>query len=411
MHKLFKSPSTSRRRSMSAAIMAVSTVAAVIAAPISVANADDKTISTLSGDHQKQQIVTGERVEITNANVADDIFAAGREVIFETVSAKNVIAAGMSLSLKGIIADDLIVAGGRMDVSGNIKDDVIAAVCPFCPVMGRLNLTNGMQIGDDARLAGRDIAVDGRIGGDLYAAAQQFRLSGEVVGNARIEADRIAIAPGARIGGDLLYTSQTKPEVSDGAVIAGQVRKVESQLPFAEGFPKNWIWYGVLAVIGFVLAILLLGAAVQLAMPGLLSNAVATVQTKPWSTLGRGLVLALVVPIAIALLMASVIGIPIGMVTAAGFIVLVAMAFVAIAFCIGLYVRRLFGRQDVPTGLGSRILWTSLGILILMVVGLIPFIGWAIGMLAMITGLGSVISQLGPVFRKANTAPAATQGT
>ncbi len=407
MHKLFKSPSPSRR-SLSAAVVAVLTVAAVVAAPISVANADDKTITTLSGDHQKQQFVTGERVEVTNANVADDIFAVGRNVIFDTVSAKTVIAAGMSLSFKDITADDLVVAGGQMDLSGNIKDDVVAAVCPFCPMGGRLHLTNDMQIGDDARLAGRDIAVDGRIGGDLYAAAQQFRLSGEVVGNARIEADRIVLAPGARIGGDLLYTSQTKPEVPDGAVIAGQVRQVESQLPFAEGLPESWIWYGVLAVTGFVVAILLLGAAVQLAVPGLLSNAVATVQAKPWSTLGRGLVFALVVPVAIALLMATVIGIPIGMVTAAGFVVLVALAFVAIAYCIGLYVRRLFGRQDVPTGLGSRILWTSLGILILLIVGLIPFIGWAIGVLAMIAGLGAVISQLGPVLRKPDTASVAT---
>lgn len=407
MHKLFKSPST-RHRILSAAVMTALTIAAVVAAPISVASAEDKAISTLSGDHQKQQFVTGERVEVTNANVADDIFALGGDVIFESVSAKGVIAAGRSLSLKGITADDLIVGGGRMDVSGDIKDDVIAAVCPFCPIMGRLHLTNGMQIGDDARLAGRDIAVDGRIGGDLYAAAQQFRLSGEVVGNARIEADRIALTPGARIGGDLLYTSQTKPEVADGAVIAGQVRQVESQLPFAEGLPESWIWYGVLAVIGFVLAILLLGVALQLVAPGLLSNAVATVQAKPWATLGRGLVLVLLVPIAIALLMASVIGIPIGMVTAAAFVVLVALAFVAIAYCIGLYVRRLFGRQDVPTGSGSRILWTSLGIFILLIIGLIPFIGWAIGVLAMIAGLGAVISQLGPVFSKPDTAPAAT---
>lgn len=407
MHKYFRSSSTSHRR-LSVAFMAALTVVAIVAAPISISRAEDEDISTLSGDHQKQQFVAGARVEITNANVADDIFAMGRNVIFDTVSAKNIFAGGMSLSLKTITADDLIAAGGQMDVSGNIKDDVIAAVCPFCPVMGRLHLTSDMQIGDDARLAGRDIAVNGRIGGDLYAAAQQFRLSGEVVGTARIEADRIALAPGARIGGDLLYTSETKPEVADDATIVGQVRQVESQLPFAEGFPESWIWYGVLAIIGFVVAILLLGAAVQLAMPGLLSNAVATVQTRPWSTLGRGLVVALLVPVAIALLMASVIGMPIGMVTAAAFVVLVAVAFVAIAYCIGLYVRQLFGGQGVPTGLGSRILWTSLGILILLIVGFIPFIGWAIGILAMIAGLGAVVSQLGPIFRKPATAPVAT---
>jgi len=227
MHKYFRSSSTSHRR-LSAAFMAALTIVAIVAAPISISRAEDEDISTLSGDHQKQQFVAGARVEITNANVADDIFAMGRNVIFDTVSAKNIFAGGMSLSLKTITADDLIAAGGQVDVSGNIKNDVIAAVCPFCPVMGRLHLTSDMQIGDDARLAGRDIAVNGHIGGDLYAAAQQFRLSGEVVGTARIEADRIALAPGARIGGDLLYTSETKPEVADDATIVGQVRQVES---------------------------------------------------------------------------------------------------------------------------------------------------------------------------------------
>jgi len=114
------------------------------------------------------------------------------------------------------------------------------------------------------------------------------------------------------------------------------------------------------------------------------------------------------VPIAVALLMGSVVGIPIGVVTAAGFVVLIALAFVAIAYCIGLYLRGLFRRQGVPPGAGSRILWTSLGVFILLILGAIPFIGWAIGMLATIAGLGAVIGQLGPIFRKPDSAPATT---
>lgn len=394
-----------RRLSLTAIVTTLLALTAVVAIPHSYADTDEKAtkIATLSGKHQKQQFLAGERVEVNSATVADDIFAAGQDILFDDVSAKYVIAVGGSLIFKDVTAEDMILAGGQMDLSGNVKDDIVAAVCPVCPFGGRLHLSGDTQIGDDARLVGRDVDVAATIGGDLYAAAQQFTLSGEIAGTARIEAERITFAPGGRIGGDLFYASPTKPEIPEG-VVAGQVRQVEMVTPFAGEVPKVSIWHGILAVLGVLLAILLLGAALQMAVPGLISNAAATARAKPWSTLGRGLVLALMVPAAVAFLMATVIGIPIGMVTMAGFVVLVALAFVAIAYCIGLYVRVLFSRQGIPEGSGSRILWTSLGIFILMIVGLIPFVGWVIGTLAMIAGLGAVISQFGPIFRKPDSA-------
>lgn len=384
-----------------AAVLAVLMTAAV--SP-SFADYDEKIakIVALTGDHQKQQFLAAQRVEINSATVADDIFAAGQDLRFGGVSAKYVFAAGASLIFTDMTAEDMTLAGGQIDLSGNVRDDIIAAVCPVCPIGGRLHLSRGTQIGDDARLAGRDVDVAATIGGDLYAAAQQFTLSGDVAGKARIEAERITFAPGARIGGDLIYASPTEPEVPEG-VVTGQIRRVEMIMPFPEELPKVSIWHGILAVFGVFLAILLLGAALQIAVPRLVSDAVATFQGKPWSTLGRGLILALILPAAVALLMASVIGIPIGMVAMAGFVVLVALAYVAIAYCIGLYVRVLFGAKDIPEGAGARILWTSLGIFILLILGLIPFIGSAIGMVAMIAGLGAIISQLGPIFRRPDT--------
>ena len=408
MQKFLKRSSTGRLR-VPVVVMALSGACLIASLSVLSALADNKAgkIATLSGEHQKQQFVVGERVEVTKVNVSDDIFVAGQDLIFETVSAKYVIAAGMSLFLKDVAADDLILAGGQMDLSGKVKDDVVAAACPFCPFGGRLHLTNTMQIGDDARLAGRDIIVDGRVGGDLYAAAQHFKLAGEVMGNAKIEAERIVLVPGARIGGDLLYTGSDKPEVPDGVVIAGQVRQVDSDLPFAKRTPRDWGWYGLLIVLGFLMALVLLGAMLQLAVPSLLSTAAATAVDKPWASLGRGLVVALLVPGAVALFMATIIGVPIGLVTMAAFVVLIALAFVSIAYCIGLFMRGLFGRKNTPSDFGSRFLWTAGGILILVVVGFIPFLGWAIGILAIIAGLGAAVSQLGPLFGRTGSMPAA----
>lgn len=409
MHEVFTRPSTRYPR-LFAVVIAMSSALIFATTPLSYGQGEDEAggFVTLTDDRQDQQFVAGERVEVSDANVSDDIFPAGQDVFFDAVSAKHVIAAGMSLSFKDITADDLILAGGQMDLSGTVRDDVVAAVCPFCPFGGRLHLADTMLIGDDARLAGRDISVDGGIGGDLYVAAQHFRLSGDVEGNARIEAERIVLVPGARIGGDLLYTSAATLDVPDNVTIVGQVRQVETALPFAEWAPEDWIWWGILFVVGILVALILLGVALQFAMPGLLSRAVSTVSEKPWASLGRGLVIAVLVPAVVALLMATIVGAPIGMVAMAGFVVLLALAFVAITFWIGRYARGLVSKTAAPSGYGSRILWTTLGILILVVVGLIPIVGWAAVMLAMIAGLGSVISQLSPLFRRADASPAET---
>jgi hypothetical protein len=106
--------------------------------------------------------------------------------------------------------------------------------------------------------------------------------------------------------------------------------------------------------------------------------------------------------------MVTVIGVPIGLVTMAAYFVLLTLAFVAISYRIGLFIRSFSSRKDIAISFGQRILWTTTGILTLTVVGLVPFVGWAFGLLAMIAGLGAVASQIGPLFRRTDSLPPAT---
>ena len=377
---------------------------------------------SLSGSYQEQQFLAGERVDVTNVTTEDDIFAAGRDLDFDTVVAEMIVAAGASLRFKDINvddlilaaggslsfddveADDLIAAGADLSFSGQLEDDVVAAVVPFSPIHGRLHLKEHSQIGDDARLAGREVVVDGCVGGNLYAVGQRVELAGQVGGDAAIEAERIVLKSGARIAGDLRYASPNELELRDGASIAGQIIQVEPRFPFDREAPEHPIWIAVLVMLGFFLALIVLGVALQLAIPGILIGSNATITTGLWGCLGRGLVLALLGPAVAALLMATFIGAPIGILIFAALVLLYAMAFVAISYSIGVYISRLFGKSETATGTGSRILWTCVGILLLVIIGMIPLIGWAFGVLAVICGLGAVISQLGPLFRRTSAA-------
>ena len=348
---------------------------------------------SLSGSHQDQQFLAGETVEVT-ADIADDVFAAARKVLFEGASAENALAAGFFVTVRETTVRDMMLAGGEIDFAGSVTDDLVAAVCPFCPMVGGLHLRRGSHIGDDARLAGRDIHVEARIDGALYAAATgRVTLSGEIGGNAEVLADRIVITPDARIGGDLLYSGTAKPEIPEGAIISGQVRELDVKLPEL-GDRESWIWFGIAAAVIFVLAIMFLGAVYQLVIPNVLSRAAVTAQEQPWSSLGRGVVVFLVTPAVAALLLATIIGIPLAMVIIAIFFVLLTLAFVSVAYCIGLFLRSRFGRGATLPSWTGRIMWTALGVLILMLVGAIPLIGFVLALLAVVAGLGGLVGQV-----------------
>ncbi|UCH48839.1 MAG: hypothetical protein JSU95_03270 [Betaproteobacteria bacterium] len=431
MRLFFNQKATQRQAYLAVAVCFIAALLLAMLPSVTGADDDDDDDDerwervSLSGSHQEQQFLAGERVEVSNVTTEDDIFAAGGDLDFDSVVAELIVAAGGSLRFRDIEADDLIVAagaslsfedvkaeelilaGGEVSFSGQVEDDVIAAVCPFCPIHGHLHLKQRAEIGDDARLAGREVVVDGRVGGNLYAAGQRVELSGQVGGDAALEAERIVLKSGARIAGDLRYASPNELELRDGASVAGQIIEVEPRIPFDREAPEHPVWIAVLVMLGFFLALVVLGVALQLAIPGILIGSNATIRSGLWACLGRGLVLALLAPAVAALLMFTVIGAPIGILIFASLVLLYAMAFVAISYSIGLYVSRLFGKSETATGTGSRVLWTTVGILLLVIIGMIPLIGWAFGMLAIICGLGAVISQLGPVFRRTGSTPAA----
>ena len=58
-------------------------------------------------------------------------------------------------------------------------------------------------------------------------------------------------------------------------------------------------------------------------------------------------------------------------------------------------------------GTGGRILTTALGMIVMFLVALVPFVGWVVDFLAVIAGVGAVASEVGPLLRGAGTASAA----
>jgi len=346
----------------------------------------------VTGTLAQPQFAAGRNVRV-EATVTDDIFVTGRRVLVDRARADSLAVAASRLAVRDSTVRNLVAGALDVQIHALVENAAVVGVCPVCWwVRGRVLLGPGGRIGGNAYLAGRTIELRGSIGGNLRARADQVIIAGAVEGSADIRANRIVLASGARIAGELVARSPEPPEIATDAVVAGGVRHTPGAGPIPSMAEiRRFIWQLSFAAAAVLVAGLLLYVALaQAIIPGLLWQSVQQIRSEPWGTLGRGVALALLIPALIMLLFASLIGIPAGFVLGGLFMVLLGLALVAAAYGIGLWLRDRRQLAGEPETAWRRIGWTALGLVIILIVALIPFIGWVLVTLALLTGLGAV---------------------
>jgi len=339
---------------------------------------------SLEGTYTDLQFLTGRSIRIS-ANVTDDVFAAGRDVTFDSATVQNAVAAGYDVEQRGGTLADMIAAGANIKIAGTIKDDLVAA--------GRsIRISSTGTIGSDVLLAAETIDMEGRIEGRMRAAAARVTITGKISGKADILAERIVIGPGATIAGDLVYRSESEPEIAEGAKIGGEIRRVEMDIPVFKPSGSEILGIGLIISVSWTIAMLLLIVVIQLAFPGFMVSATDQLQGNFWASLGRGVAGLLLSSAFAALLCVSVLGLPLGstMFLVMAFVLL--LGYVTVSYCIGLLIRqRRHGTVDIQ--LSGRIGWAVAGAIILGIINLIPFLGGIVSSLAIAAGFGAATAE------------------
>jgi len=197
-----------------------------------------------------------------------------------------------------------------------------------------------------------------------------------------IRAREIRFVPGARIGGDLTYYTTRQVDVPAAVIDRARVHANVNPGPsLAE------IVITVVMVLAIVLGTLLLLALIlALAFPRALQRTRRVMSAHPWRNLLFGVLMMGALFGSVAVLAMSLIGIPLIP------LVLIVIPFALIAgylttaHAIGSKLLR--RAQDANGGLATFGA-TLLGLLVLLVLGIIPVVGWIIGVLAVIAGLGA----------------------
>ncbi|MBI4498827.1 MAG: hypothetical protein HY689_13120 [Chloroflexi bacterium] len=331
--------------------------------------------------------------------IEDDLYAFGGTVTIQGTVMGDVIAFGGSVSVAGPVTGDVIIAGGNTTISGEVGGSVRAAGGDLVitgPVGEDVLVGAGtLSIGPDARI-GRDLLVGsgsatvaGQVGRNVLAGAGDLTLAGTVDGNVRAAVETLRVMPSAVIGGNLAYTSEREAEIAPGATVRGTVERQEPERAPAERDPLARARDQALGWLRTLVGMFALGALFVLLVPGFSRRTADTLGRSPWASLGLGVALLLTVPLAALLLFL------IGLVVGGWWLGIITLALYGIGLALsyamtGLFVGRWLLVRAGRTGV--HLVWALLlGLILLTLAGLLPFVGGVIVLLAVLFGLGALV--------------------
>jgi hypothetical protein len=319
----------------------------------------------------------GASVDVRGA-IEGNVWEAGADVTFDAQAGGTVRVAGARVITRGSVGGDLMAAGAMVDIDLPVKGALRAAGASV-----RIGpLTN---VGGTLEAAGANLVFEGHVTGGADFGGAIVTLNGQIDGPVTVHAERLVVGPQAVLGGTLLVRSIRDPEIDPAARIAGEVTRQQPPADWVEQLPA--INDPTLAGF-FALSVILSGLVLMIFARNTFSEAIDHFRFRPLQSLIFGVFASLVLLGLSIILMATLIGFPLGFSLLLLFPAVKVLALpVAAAGMIGWVA----ARRTVWLGTGSLLFFLISGAIILGGILLIPVTGFWIVLVLWIFGFGAFL--------------------
>lgn len=323
--------------------------------------------------------VTGGTVEVSG-EVDGDVVAAGGTVTLAGPVTGGVLAAGGNVSIRGSVGRSVRAAAGSLILGGPVGTDAVLAG-------GSVTVARGSEIGRDLVAAGGGLQVSGTVRRNAWLTGGTITVAGMIEGNVEAHADRVVLLPTARITGTLRYSADQPIEMQSGAQVAGQVTRIDRP-------SRSWVMLDPSARLGLRFAGRILEAlwllALGLILVAITPRGVRAVAERMRAQFGlsllTGFILVVVVPVAAILLLITIVGIPLALVLVLLYVATLYPGQVFVSAWLGDALSRRLGRgQGISPYLG-----VTVGVIVLVILVGLPFVGWIFRLLALCLGFGAL---------------------
>jgi cytoskeletal protein CcmA (bactofilin family) len=325
-------------------------------------------------------IIAGNTIK-SSAAIKGDFFSASYRLVQNGTVEGSVIAVAKDIDISGQVNGSVSGWAENISVNGKVNRNLIG----FCSA---LNIKPDADIGGDVTAFGGELTLDGKIGKGLRGSIGTLIISGIVNGDVSVKADKIILMPTAKILGDFKYKSQKQAKIESGASVSGQTLWTKEE-PKKEKKPKDvFTLKSIITEILFLLALMITGIVLTLIFKKKAYQAKRAITSSFLKSLGWGFVFMVCIPIAIIILIVTILGIPIAIISLFAYAVLLYIAKIPVATALGEKIIKALGKEGEPSLIPSMLL----GLIVLTILLNIPYLEWLIYFIVLFTGFGAILT-------------------
>ncbi len=327
---------------------------------------------TIDGKIQGDLVCAGQSITV-NGTVDGDVLCVGQSIIINGNVGGSVRGAGNSITIAGKVARNVTVAGANVTVN---PDATIGWDLSFASAFADLR----GKIGRDVDGAGAAATIAGTIGRNVYLLLDDNRSKEN---NPR---PSLTVSSTAKLNGNLTYRAKSDAAIEEGSAIKGEVKKEDYK-----AFNKNerrdskngWAWgmlFGIFSslIIGLVFVGWLKRPAREIT---------DIMHAKPWPSIGWGLIVSIVAPIAAFIVCITIIGLPLGIIMFAAWLLSLCIGSIVFGVMFGRWLMKKFDKAPEQPSL----MWPMvIGIVVSSIIFTIPVLGWLLCMIATLWGIGGI---------------------
>ncbi len=308
--------------------------------------------------------------------VEGDLFCACHTLTIEGHVTGDVFAFANTVLITGKVDGNVRTVNGNFTLEGDVGRNVLSFVSEF-------RTTHRANVTGSATLFVGNMELDGQLGRDLNAFLGGGTINGPIGGDVWIRQGSghhspLLVTSGAEVKGSFRFNGPQRPEVSSQARLASapQVEIVTEPPEYlrTSSYRYNALIWGA----GFLVGLVLISVAPSFAQEA--TREVARI----WAPLGLGLVTFIVMPVAAVIACITVVGLGLGIPTFFLWLFLIFFAQIFAATWLG---EAILGASSGTWPMAGRL---ALGLFVLRLSALIPYLGPWVRFVACVLGMGAL---------------------
>lgn len=304
----------------------------------------------------------------SNETIDDNLATAGNNVYIRGVIEDDLFVAGANIKIEGEIKGNLFAAGNTVTISGKVHQDAFLGG-------NMVTIEDKASVGRDLLAGGNLVLIEGNVERNVLAGAANLDINGTIEGDVKAGTNSLNLGDNAKINGKLEYSGEKEIEENKTSKVQGEVKYDKPQKTKTNFTSQISGWF-----VGLV-KFLFVGILLVLLLPKWFDKIADVMGSNTLKSIGIGFLMLIIAPIIALIGLIILIGMPIAFIIGLIYILLLYIAKYWVAYCLG---------KTIGKGKWSPIITMIVGVVILQIIFLIPYIGVIAKFVVILAALGAI---------------------